>query len=414
MNKQAIICIDDEAIVLDALTEQLQNEFGEHFTIEVAENGDEAIEIVQEYLQNSIEIPVVIADFIMPGMKGDDLLERIFKMRPETRNILLTGQASLQGVSNAVNKANLYRYISKPWDKNDLILTIREAIRSFEQEKTILNQNIELKELNSSLEIKVDQRTKELKELNATKDKFFSIIAHDLKNPFNTLLGFSELMISNLDAYDRTQISEFIKIIHSTSKSAYSLLENLLEWSRTQTGRIRLKPEKISLFKLVEENISLLNGIANNKDIKLANEVNKDAEAFADYNMINTVIRNLLSNALKYTSKNGTVKISSEIDDERAVIKVTDTGVGIQEEDLGNLFRIDVNYSTRGTEDEAGTGLGLILCREFIQRNKGEIGVKSTFGIGSEFFFSLPVHDTHASADALRDLKSRTAGSRTA
>jgi len=391
MNKQAIICIDDEVIVLDALTEQLQSEFGEQYTIEVAENGDEAIEIVEEYLQNSIEIPVVIADFIMPGMKGDGLLERIFKIRPETRNILLTGQASLQGVSNAVNKANLYRYISKPWDKNDLILTIREALRSFEQEKTILKQNIELKKLTSSLEIKVDQRTKELKELNATKDKFFSIIAHDLRNPFNTLLGFSELMINNLDAYDRKQISEFINIIHSTSKNAYSLLENLLEWSRTQAGRIELKTEKIDLFLLVEENISLLNGIANNKDIKLVNEVDKDTVAFADNNMINTVIRNLLANALKYTTKRGTVKVASETDDDSVVIKVTDTGVGIQEENLENLFRIDVNYSTRGTEDEAGTGLGLILCKEFIQRNKGEIGVRSTFGIGSEFFFSLPV-----------------------
>ncbi len=390
MNKQAIVCIDDEVIVLDSLTEQLQNEFGEQYTIEVAENGDEAMEIVEEYLKNSVEIPVVIADFIMPGMKGDDLLERIFKIRPETRNILLTGQASIQGISNAVNKANLYRFISKPWDKNDLILTIREAIRSFEQEKTILNQNIELKELNTNLELKVEQRTKELKELNATKDKFFSIIAHDLKNPFNTLLGFSELMINNWDDYDRKQLSEFINIINSTSKNAYSLLENLLEWSRSQTGRIELNPEKINLFRLVEENIGLLKGVADNKSIKLTDEVKKDAVAFADRNMINTVIRNLLTNALKYTSKGGMVRISSELTADSVIIKVTDTGVGIQEENLEKLFRIDVNYSTRGTEDEAGTGLGLILCKEFIQRNKGEIKAKSTFGIGSEFSFTLP------------------------
>jgi two-component system sensor histidine kinase/response regulator len=391
MNKHAIICVDDEVIVLDALTEQLQNEFGEQYVIEVAENGDEAIEIVEECIQNSLEIPVVIADFIMPGMKGDDLLERIFQIRPETKNILLTGQASLQGVSNAVNKANLYRYISKPWDKNDLILTIREAIRSYEQEKTIYKQNFELKELNTSLELKVEQRTKELKELNATKDKFFSIIAHDLKNPFNTLMGFSELMIINLAAYDKKQISEFINIIHATSKNAYSLLENLLDWSRSQTGRIELKPLEISLFELVDENVSLMKGIASNKEIKLVNEVRKDAMAFADHNMINTVIRNLLSNSLKYTAKGGTVKISSEITGDKAKITVSDTGVGIQEENLDKLFRIDVNYSTRGTEDEEGTGLGLILCREFIHKNKGELGVKSTFGIGSEFFFTLPV-----------------------
>ncbi|HJX71474.1 MAG TPA: hybrid sensor histidine kinase/response regulator [Bacteroidales bacterium] len=390
MNKQAIICIDDEAIVLDALTEQLQNEFGEQYVIEVAENGDEAMEIVEEYIHNSIDIPVVIADFIMPGMKGDELLEKIFLRRPDTRNILLTGQASLQGVSNAVNKANLYRYISKPWDKNDLILTIREALRSFEQEKTILKQNLELKELNSNLEIKVDQRTRELKELNATKDKFFSIIAHDLKNPFNTLLGFSELMLINFDAYDKKQISEFIHIIHSTSKNAYSLLENLLEWSRSQTGRIELKPAKINLFGLVVENISLLKGIANNKDIKIINEVEKNAEAFADQNMITTVIRNLLTNALKYTTKGGMVKISSEVQNDMVTIRVSDTGVGIQEENLKKLFRIDTNFSTPGTEDEAGTGLGLILCREFIQKNNGKIDVKSTFGLGSEFSFTLP------------------------
>lgn len=390
MNKQAIICIDDEAIVLDALTEQLQNEFGEQYVIEVAENGDEAMEIVEEYIHNSIDIPVVIADFIMPGMKGDELLEKIFLRRPDTRNILLTGQASLQGVSNAVNKANLYRYISKPWDKNDLILTIREALRSFEQEKTILKQNLELKELNSNLEIKVDQRTRELKELNATKDKFFSIIAHDLKNPFNTLLGFSELMLINFDAYDKKQISEFIHIIHSTSKNAYSLLENLLEWSRSQTGRIELKPAKINLFGLVVENISLLKGIANNKDIKIINEVEKNAEAFADQNMITTVIRNLLTNALKYTTKGGMVKISSEVQNDMVTIRVSDTGVGIQEENLKKLFRIDTNFSTPGTEDEAGTGLGLILCREFIQKNNGKIDVKSIFGLGSEFSFTLP------------------------
>lgn len=391
MNKQAIICIDDEVIVLDALTEQLQNEFGEQYTIEVAENADEALEIVGEYVDQAIEIPVVIADFIMPGMKGDELLEKIYKLKPETRNILLTGQASLQGVSNAVNKANLYRYITKPWDKNDLVLTIREALRSFDQEKTILRQNSELKELNSSLELKVEQRTVELKDLNATKDKFFSIIAHDLKNPFNTLMGFSELMLLNMDAYDKKQISEFINIIHTTSKNAYSLLENLLDWSRSQTGRIEIKPDIINLYSLVEENINLLKGIAGNKNISLINDVNSDTLAYADPNMINTVIRNLISNAIKYTSKGGNVTVSSEVNGEFAVIHVSDSGIGIKAENIEKLFRIDVNYSTRGTEDEQGTGLGLILCKEFIQKNNGTIGVESTYGEGSRFTFRLPL-----------------------
>ena len=392
MNKQAIICIDDETIVLDALTEQLQIEFGTQYTIEVAENGDEALEIFEEYIENNVEVPVVIADFIMPGMKGDELLSKIHKQKPDTRNILLTGQASLEGVSNAVNKANLYRYISKPWDKNDLILTIREALRSFDQEKTILKQNTELKELNISLESKVELRTKELKELNMTKDKFFSIIAHDLKNPFNSLLGFSELMLHNLDAYDRKQIRDFVQIIYSTSKGAYSLLENLLEWSRAQTGRIELKPEKIDLYKLVEENLNLLRGIAENKGIELVNNVKGATFAFADQNMIKTVIRNLVNNALKYTSKGGKVTISSKVTEKEAELIVSDTGVGIKEENIAKLFRIDVNFSTRGTDEESGTGLGLILCKEFVEKNKGRIEIKSTFGKGSEFSVCLPLN----------------------
>lgn len=391
MNKRAIICIDDEAIVLDALTEQLRIEFGELFTIEIAENGDEALEIFEEYIQNSVEVPVVIADFIMPGMKGDELLGKIHKIKPDTRNILLTGQASLEGVSNAVNKANLYRYISKPWDKNDLVLTIREALRSFEQEKIILKQNTELKELNTGLESKVELRTKELKELNITKDKFFSIIAHDLKNPFNTLMGFSELMLHHLESYDRNQIRDFVQIIYSTSKNAHSLLENLLEWARSQTGRLEHKPEKIDLFKLVAENISLLDGIAENKGISLINEVKNNATAFADQNMIKTVIRNLVSNALKYTSKGGSVTVSSKVSENEAEMIVADTGVGIKEENIGKLFRIDINYSTPGTDEELGTGLGLILCKEFIEKNKGKIEAKSIYGKGSEFSFRLPL-----------------------
>ncbi|MBN2613550.1 MAG: hybrid sensor histidine kinase/response regulator [Bacteroidales bacterium] len=391
MNKQAILCIDDEAIVLDALTEQLQIEFGSEYTIEVAEKGDEALEIFEEYVNKDIGIPVVIADFIMPGMKGDEILEKIHRQKPDTRNILLTGQASLEGVSNAVNKANLYRYISKPWDKNDLILTIREALRSYDQEKIILKQNTELRELNATLEAKVEQRTRELQELNKTKDKFFSIIAHDLKNPFNSVMGFSELMLSHLDNYDRKQIKDFVQIIYNTSKNAFSLLENLLEWSRAQTGRLQINPEQIDISRIVDENVELLAGVAENKGIHLVNEVKSSSFAFADENMVKTVIRNLLSNALKYTPRGGTVKVSSVLQDGLTEIIVSDTGVGIKEENIEKLFRIDVNFSTPGTEEEEGTGLGLILCREFVEKNKGSIAVKSTFGKGSEFSFRLPV-----------------------
>jgi len=391
MNKRDIIlCIDDEVIVLDSLKEQLESEYS-NYMIEVAESGEEAMEIINELIEDNVELPVVIADFIMPGMKGDKLLEKIHTLIPNTKNILLTGQASIEGVSNAVNKANLYRFIAKPWDKEDLILTVKEALRSYDQEKTIIKQNTELKELNTNLEKKVEQRTLELKELNATKDKFFSIIAHDLKNPFNTLLGFSELLITNINEYNKGRIEEFINIIFQTSKNAYMLLENLLEWSRSQTGRLDMAPANIEIAELIDDNIDLNYNNTSNKKLELINKVDKDATAFADSNMIHTVIRNLLSNAIKYTEPGGKIEITSKISNNFIEVTVSDTGIGIKEENIKKLFRIDENFSTKGTGDETGTGLGLILCKEFVRKNGGEIWVNSTFGKGSDFTFKLPV-----------------------
>jgi two-component system sensor histidine kinase/response regulator len=390
MNKRDIIlCIDDEVIVLDSLKEQLQSEYNDYM-IEVAESGEEAMEIINELIEDKVELPIVIADFIMPGMKGDKLLEKIHALLPNTKNILLTGQASIEGVSYAVNKANLYRFIPKPWDKEDLILTIKEALRSYDQEKTIIRQNIELKELNATLEKKVELRTRELKELNATKDKFFSIIAHDLKNPFNTLLGFSELLITNINEYDKNRIGEFINIIFQTSKNAYMLLENLLEWSRSQTGRLEMAPSDIEISELVDDNIDLIYNNASNKKLELNNRVDKKVKAYADSNMTNTIIRNLLSNAIKYTATGGKIEITSKTENNYVEVTVSDTGVGIKEENIGKLFRIDENFSTKGTNDETGTGLGLILCKEFVKKNGGDIWVTSAPGKGSNFTFKLP------------------------
>ena len=310
-----------------------------------------------------------------------------------SKKILLTGQASIEGVSNAVNRANLYRFISKPWEKDDLILTLKEALKSFDQDKTIIRQNEELLELNANLEKKVEQRTEELRELNATKDKFFSIIAHDLKNPFNTLMGFTELLLDNLEDFSDDKVHEIIGILNETSKQSYALLENLLEWSRTQTGRMEMKLERINIHDLIEENIDLLSNQAGKKKIQLVSKVSADANAFADANMIRTVIRNLISNAIKYTKENGSITCSSFVKDNKLQIEVADTGIGIKPQNLEKLFRIDLNYSTRGTADENGTGLGLILCKEFINRIGGDIWVDSVFGEGSIFKFTLPLQE---------------------
>ncbi|MFO7827286.1 MAG: ATP-binding protein [Bacteroidales bacterium] len=236
----------------------------------------------------------------------------------------------------------------------------------------------------------IEKNKKELEELNATKDKFFTIIAHDLKNPFNTVIGLSELLMERYDTYNEEKIKSFIEQIHKFSKNAYLLLENLLQWAKSQTGRISINIEKVDIFELATENLNLFKGKAENKGIKLTSNVDIGMYASIDKNMINTVIRNLISNAIKFTPKGGQVGIKAVKNDEFIFITVFDTGIGIPKENLNKIFRIDSNLSTQGTDDESGTGLGLIISREFIEKNGGKISVSSEEGKGSEFTFKIP------------------------
>ena len=236
--------------------------------------------------------------------------------------------------------------------------------------------------------IKSEER---LRELNATKDKFFSIIAHDLKNPFNDLMGFTQLLALNIDKYDKPKIEQFTQIIHQSSKLAYNLLENLLDWSRSQTGTLKYNPEKISINQLVDENINLLESTAKNKNIRIFSELDKEVYAQADKNMIRTVLRNLISNGIKYTNQGGYINIRSFCDNHICEISVADNGIGISAENIDKIFKIDESFSTIGTEREKGTGLGLILCKEFVEKNGGRLRVKSEPEKGSAFSFTLPL-----------------------
>ena len=391
MSKPVILCVDDENIITDALKDQLQRKFGAEFDIETSDSGADALEFYSELIEENIDVPVIIADYIMPGIKGDELLRETYKISNETLNILLTGQANLEGVTNVINFANLYRYISKPWDQEDLEMTVKEAIKSFYSKREIKEKNIELAELNVGLEKKVEERTTQLRELNATKDKFFSIIAHDLKNPFNALMGFSTLLIDDYDAFDDDERKDLIQTMSDASENAYKLLENLLEWSRSQTGSIKWHPDIIRLDEIATITLDLLKNQASNKDISIIGVVPSNTTAYADENMITTVIRNLMSNAIKYTPKGGEIKLYTNKQNDEVEVTIEDNGIGIRKEDVGKLFRIDTNFSTNGTNNEIGTGLGLILCSEFIAKNGGKIWVESEEGNGSKFKFTLPI-----------------------
>jgi signal transduction histidine kinase len=232
-----------------------------------------------------------------------------------------------------------------------------------------------------------------LEELNATKDKFFSIIAHDLKNPFNSLVGLSSLLMSEYPILDESKKKKYIAMINETSGNTLKLLENLLEWARLQTNNLKYTPESINIKTLVLENIELLKPEADRKGIALKSELG-EIVVDTDKNFINTILRNLITNAMKYTMAGGSVKIYGDVKSGKTgdflEITVEDTGIGIKSENIEKLFRMEENFSTNGTANEKGSGLGLGLCHEFINRCGGTIRAESETGKGSRFIFTLP------------------------
>jgi PAS domain S-box-containing protein len=238
-------------------------------------------------------------------------------------------------------------------------------------------------------EMQLQRYSEELQELNASKDKFFSIIAHDLKTPFNSILGFSEILKDEARNLDIETIEQYAGIINSTSKNTFRLLENLLDWARIQQSQILFRPVPVILNKLVGEVVEMLVENANSKLITIINHIPENLIIMADEDMLKTILRNLLSNALKFTSVNGKVEIKSASAVHSIEISVEDDGAGIKQEDIGKIFKIGAGFSKRGTGNEKGTGLGLMLCKEFVEKHGGKIWVKSEEGKGSTFTFSI-------------------------
>jgi signal transduction histidine kinase len=231
-----------------------------------------------------------------------------------------------------------------------------------------------------------------LKELNATKDKFFNIVAHDLKNPFTSILGSSELLCQNISQLENKNIASLAKIINDSAKNGYAILQNLLDWSRSQTGLLTINPENINIRNLIDESISNMSQVASNKEIEIRSETKDDIFVVTDKNMIKTILRNLLSNAIKFSYRKGHVRVSAVIDHNKVNVAVRDNGIGIPKDNLDKIFRIDTKISIPGTENEMGTSLGLKLCKEFTEKLGGKIWVESIENKGSEFYFSLPIN----------------------
>ncbi len=296
-------------------------------------------------------------------------------------------------------------YVSSPIKRNGVItgcvtafhdiserLQAEEELARFVEE---LQYNKELVEENANQFVELNQQLEEsqtrLEDLNASKDKFFSIISHDLRSPFTSIIGFSEVMLEDIDTLSKEDIKDFTTSIYKSSKNIQNLLENLLQWSRVQTGRIEFNPHSFVLNNVVNDILALFQVSAARKKINLYTDLEDQFTIYADQFMIDTIIRNLVSNSIKFTKAGGEIKISASKIENDLEVTIADTGVGMSEEIKNKLFKIDEHVTTRGTEKEKGTGLGLILCKEFVEKHEGKIWVESTLGQGSQFKFIIPL-----------------------
>jgi two-component system, sensor histidine kinase and response regulator len=296
-------------------------------------------------------------------------------VRTRVNNTFLTGQSYYkeEGILSILHENQII----------ELNILISTSVISANDEKYVL--------ITIDDTTKLKQQEKKLKDLMNAKDRIFSIIAHDLKSPFYSLIGFSELLIKNLNSYNKEKIENQLKTINKTAKQTYNLLEDLLLWSKSQAGKLNYEPQQISLHQICNEIVAQYKEQAMIKEIDLNYFFEDEIFISADKDMLKTILRNLLSNAIKFTHKGGQINIYTEKDNQNATITVSDNGVGIEKEDLTNFWELSRKIIKTGTTGEKGGGLGLMVCKEFVEKQNGKIWVESEAGKGSDFKFTLPL-----------------------
>lgn len=330
-------------------------------------------------VKNPADEPVGMIGVDRDVTKEIEAQNKIKKFNEELENMVAERTSQLRGALEKLRSEIEERKRAE----SDLL---RANKRLEESEKALLEETRKLTELNA----KLVESEKNLTEANKSKDKFFSIIAHDLKNPLQALVMSSESLILFGERFSERELAKKHEQIYKSSIALNELLENLLNWSRSQRGQIAFKPERLKLGEHLAKVIALLSQSAEKKRISIKMKVDEKTAVFADSNMLKTIIRNLVSNSIKFTKPGGEVSVSARNSGDKVRIEVADNGVGIKSEDFEKLFRIDSHFSNKGTMNEQGAGLGLILCSDFVKEHGGEIQVESRPGEGSRFSFELP------------------------
>lgn len=374
IKKARILIIDDQESNVEVLLNFF--EMVNYQNVKSITDSREAIEVIQSFKPD-----IILLDLNMPFVSGFDILEKLNEVVEPDEYLpvlILTADITIEAKRKALNMG-AGDFITKPFDLTEL--------------QARLNTHLQIRFKNEQIKSYAEEQ----KQLLATKDKFFSIIAHDVRNPFVGIVNFSKITLSHFDRLDKTEIHESLQLINKTATQGHELLENLLKWSRSQTGTIVISPEKLIVNDIIKSIITSLKSQADNKKIKLLSQFDSVIVLDTDKEMLETILRNLISNAVKFTPENGFVKTSAVLNSDNVIITVTDTGIGISNDDIKKLFRIDSKMQSRmGTANESGSGLGLILCKEFVDKLGGTISVLSKINEGTKFILTFPTHRNKA------------------
>lgn len=367
LSQQTILIVDDNPTNIGVLADYLEEK---GFTILVARDGESGLRKAAYALPD-----LILLDVMMPGLDGFETCEQL-KASDATRDIPVIFMTALADVDNKVKgfSVGAVDFVTKPFQQEEVLARVSSHLKIRLLTKHLQASNAEL------------ART------NANKDKFLSILAHDLRGPFLPLLGSAELLAMRIDALSTDKISDMSMGILDSARRVLTLLENLLEWGRLQMGHLEFRPRRLDLAQLVQLTIDLLAPSSDAKKVSLRSEVAPGFFVYADRHMLNFILRNLLTNAIKFTPGGGTVRVTAQPhQDNQIAISVIDNGVGMTRRTIDNLFKIGLHQTTPGTNNESGSGLGLILCQDMVHRHNGEIWVHSVEHEGTKISFSLPL-----------------------
>ena len=364
--KPKIIVVDDSEFELQLVDWILQEKNYQTF---LADNGSDALKMLENLTPD-----LILLDIMLPDIDGFEVCKKI-KGIDKLQDIPVIFFTSLSNVDDIVKgfEAGGVDYLTKPFNKDELLVRIKNHLDLISSRR------------------KIEFQAKELAQANALKDKMFSVISHDLRSPVGSIKQTLNFISLGMIKPGEDLFNETIKDLIKTSDEAYALLENLLGWAKSQSNILNVIPESLELKPLAQSVAGLLKLTSENKKISIQNNIPEGIMVFADLQMLQSVIRNLLSNALKFTRENGTIELKAVATNSEVIVSVKDSGVGISETRLKKIFDQNQPVKTFGTNKESGSGLGLILCKDFVEKNGGKIWVESKEGKGTAFSFTVPV-----------------------